>query len=141
MSDPATPMVDVNVPRFNQAVVALATAVAFVADLPVLVWMTFLVLALSWLGGPTFAPLSRLYSAVVRPMLQPDGATEFEPAGPPRFAQLIGALFLGVATFALALGLDAAGWGLTLVVTVLAGLAATTRICVGCIVYERVVAR
>jgi len=141
MSQPATPMVDVNVPRFNQAVVTVVTAVAFLADLPVLVGVMFTVLALSWMGGPTVAPLSRLYSGLVRPRFQPDGPTEFEPAGPPRFAQLVGTVFLGASSLALVSGFDTVGWGLALVVMVLAGLAATTRICVGCIFYERVVVR
>ena len=133
--------VDVNVPRFNQAVVALLTAFGFVLAQPWLVVMTFAILAVSWTAGPTVAPLTRLYVRVVRPRLQPDGPTEFEPAAPPRFAQLIGAVFLGVASFALVAGWETLGWALTLVVTALATLAAATRICVGCILYERAVTR
>jgi hypothetical protein len=63
-----------------------------------------------------------------------------EPAAPPRFSQLIGAGFLGAASLAFAAGAPALGWGLTLIVTALAALAATTRICVGCMVYRKVVA-
>ena len=123
MSTQATSMVDVNVPRFNQAVVALATAVAFFADLPWLVAVMFGVLALSWLGGPAVAPLTRAYVALVRPRIQPGGPTEFEPAAPPRFAQMLGTVFLGAATWALYGGQEALGWGLSLVVTALATLA------------------
>ena len=135
-----TTMVDVNVPRFNQGVIAAITAVAFLIDSPILVAVSFLLLAVSWAVGPRFAPLTRLYVDLVRPRFQPDGPTEFEPAAPPRFAQLIGSVFLGAGTFALAAGATTLGWVLTLIVTALAGLAATTRICVGCILYERVVA-
>lgn len=137
---PETPMVDVNVPRFNQGVIATLTAIAFLADIPSLVAVAFLVLAVSWVAGPRFAPLTRVYVDLIRPRLSPAGPTEFEPAAPPRFAQLIGTLFLGSATVALGAGATGLGWGLTLVVTALAALAAATRICVGCIVYERVVA-
>lgn len=133
--------VDVNVPRFNQAAVAILTALGFVLGEPWLVVATFAILAVSWTAGPTVAPLTQLYVRFIRPRLQPDGPTEFEPAAPPRFAQLIGAVFLGVASFALVAGWDTIGWALTLVVTALATLAATTRICVGCILYERSVIR
>jgi hypothetical protein len=133
--------VDVNVPRFNQSVVALLTALAFVLGLPWLVVATFAILAVSWTAGPTVAPLTQLYVRLVRPRLQPDGPTEFEPAAPPRFAQLVGAITLGLASFALVAGWETLGWALTLVVTALAALAATTRICIGCILYERAVVR
>lgn len=133
--------VDVNVPRFNQAVVALATALAFVFGQAWLIVATFAILAVSWTAGPTIAPLTQLYVRVVRPRLQPEGPTEFEPAAPPRFAQLIGAIVLGLASFALVAGWETVGWALSLVVTALATLAAATRICVGCILYERAAAR
>lgn len=136
-----TATVDVNVPRFNQGLVALLTAVAFVADAAWLVGLTFLILAVSWAKGPRLAPFTRLYVGVVRPRIQPAGPTEFEDAAPPRFAQLIGAAFLGAASVAFGLGATTLGWALTLVVTALATLAATTRICVGCIIYDKVVAR
>lgn len=135
------PTVDVNIPRFNQALVAILTAIAFVLAEPWLVGLTFAVLAISWLGGPATALFSQLYVRLVRPYFDPDGPSEVEPAAPPRFAQLIGTIFLGAAVVALAADMTALGWGLTLIVTALAALAAATRICVGCILYERVIAR
>jgi len=141
MSATAAQMVDVNVPRFNQALVTVLTGAAFLLDQPAIVAVTFGVLALSWLGGPSIAPFTRLYVRLIRPRLQPDGPTEFEAAAPPRFAQMLGTVFLGAATVALYAGAQSIGWGLSLVVTALAGLAATARICVGCIIYERTVSR
>lgn len=141
MTPSTSQTIDVNIPRFNQAVVAAATAVAFVTQAPALVAVTFAVLVISWAGGPRLAPLTRLYVAAIRPRVDPDGPSELEPAAPPRFAQMVGSVFLGVATVALASGLTGLGWGLVLIVTALAALAATTRICVGCIFYEKVVAR
>jgi hypothetical protein len=138
---PTESTVDVNVPRFNQAAVALLTALSFVFQQPWLVVLTFAILAVSWSAGPSVALFTQLYVRVVRPRLQPDGPGEFEPAAPPRFAQLVGAIVLGAASFALVAGWETLGWALTLVVTALATLAAATRICVGCILYERVVAR
>lgn len=141
MSATAAQMVDVNVPRFNQALVTVFTGAAFLLDQPAIVAVTFGVLALSWLGGPSIAPFTRLYVGVIRPRLQPGGPTEFETAAPPRFAQMLGTVFLGAATVALYAGAQSIGWGLSLVVTALAGLAATARICVGCMIYERTVSR
>ena len=135
-----TPVVDVNVPRFNQAVVALLTASAFVFQLPSLVAAAFLLLAASRIGGPRFAPLSQLYVRLLRPRLQPQGPTEFEDARPPAFSQWIGVVFTGAALTALALNWSVVGWTLTVLVAVLATLAAAARICVGCLLYERFVA-
>lgn len=134
---PAAAQVDVAVPRFNQAVVAVLTGAAFLADLPWLVGATALVLGVSWAWGPRFAPLTRLYVDVIRPRLRPDGPTAFEDARPPRFSQLVGTLFLGAATVAFILDAPVVGWSLALVVTALSTLAATTAICVGCIFYEK----
>ena len=135
-----TTMVDVNVPRFNQAVVAVLTALAFLLDAPWMVAITAGILAVSYVGGATFAVFTQLYVRALRPRLDPDGPSELEPAAPPRFAQLVGALFLIAASVAFSVGLTAAGWSLTLVVTALAALAATTRICVGCLLYEKAIA-
>lgn len=132
-----TTMVDVNIPRFNQTLVALLTGVGFVLDVPALIAFTFAVLAISVIGGPRLAPFTRLYTGLIRPRLRPDGPTEFEPAAPPRFAQVLGTGFLGLATVFLYAGATTVGWTLVLVVTALATLAATARICVGCLIYER----
>jgi len=134
----AEPTVDVDVPRFNQAVVALVTGLAFVIGRPGLVAAMFAILAISVVFGPSAAPLTQLYVRIVRPRLRPDGPVEWEPAAPPRFAQTLGALFLGAATVAFGAGLVGLGWALTLLVTALAALAASTRICVGCMIYRAV---
>lgn len=133
------PVVDVNVPRFNQAIVAVATGLAFILNTPWLVVVVFVVLALSALGGPRAAPLTQLYVRVVRPLIQPEGPADLEPAAPPRFAQTLGAVVLGLAVIAFVVGWNPLGWTLTLIVTALAALAAATRICVGCIIHERIV--
>lgn len=135
------PQVDVDIPRFNQALVAVLTGLAFLVDAPWVVAALAVVLGLSWVDGPRLGLFTRLYVDVVRPRLRPDGPVEFEDARPPRFAQLLGTVVLGAATIAFVLGASTVGWSLTLVVTALAGLAASTRICVGCLVYDRVLLR
>lgn len=132
-------VVDRNVPRFNQAIITVLTALGFVLDNPWLVVVAFVILAVSWAGGPSVAPLTQIYVRFIRPRIQ--GPVITEPAAPPRFSQLVGAIFLGAASLAFAFGSSGLGWGLTLIVTALAALAATTRICVGCIIYEKAVAR
>lgn len=132
--------VDVNIPRINQATVALLTAVAFVASWEWLVAATFALLAVTRLGGPRYAPVTRLY-LWFRRRFRPGLAGEVEAAAPPRFAQTLGVGFLGAATLSFAVGATTLGWVFTLPVTALAALAATTRICVGCLIYTRVVAR
>ncbi len=129
--------VDVNVPRVNQAVTSLLTAIAYVRSSPELVAVAFAILVLSRVGGPRLAPITQLYVRFVRPRFQPAGPSDVEDARPPAFAQLIGTIVLGLALTGLYGGVPMVGWALTLVVTALAGLAATTRICVGCIMYER----
>ncbi len=133
------PQIDVNLPRFNQAVVAVLTAVAFIAQWPLLVALAFATVALTRIAGHRYGPWSQVYLRFIRPRL--DEPIETEWAAPPRFAQTLGTLFLGLGWSLLALGYTTAGWAVTLMVTALATLAATARICVGCVLYERVAAR
>ncbi len=129
--------VDVNVPRFNQGVVAVLTGVAFLSQAVWVVAVVFAVLAVSALGGPRLAPLSRLYVGLIRPRLRADRAVVTEPAAPPRFAQVLGTLMLGGATAAFVAGAVTVGWVLTLIVTSLASVAVLADVCVGCLLYER----
>lgn len=130
-----TASVDVNVPRFNQACVAVLTGLAFILQWWPIVAFVAVVLALTRFAGPRYGLFTQIYLRFVKPRL--DGPVETEPSGPPRFAQLLGVVFLGAATLAFLLGASLVGWVLTLMVTALAALAATTKICVGCVIYER----
>lgn len=134
-----TARVDANVPRFNQAGVALLTGLAFVLQWWPLVVITAVILAVTRFAGPRYGVFTQLYLRVIRPRLS--GDTETEEAAPARFAQLVGTIVLGAASLAFVVGAMTLGWVLTVVVTALAALAAATRICVGCIVYERAVSR
>ena len=133
-----TARVDVNVPRFNQAMVAGLVGLAFVGQWWPLVGAVAAVLAITRLAGPRWGLFTQLYVRLVRPRLA--GPIETEPAAPPRFAQLLGTVFLGAATVAFVVDWAVIGWAIALAVFVLAALAATTRICVGCLIYERAVA-
>jgi hypothetical protein len=131
--------VDVNVPRFNQSMVAALVAVAFLLQAPLLVSITALILAVTRFGGARWGLFTQAYVRWLRPRLA--GPVETESAAPPRFAQLLGVAFLTLATALFVIGWAVAAWGVALGVFALALLAATTRICVGCMLYELAVAR
>jgi hypothetical protein len=109
--------IDPRGPRFNQAVLAAALLVGFLADGRAVVPLFAVVLLLGAALGPRFGPFLRLYADVIGPRLRPPAVLE-DPR-PPRFAA----------------GAPGLGWALALVVAVLAGVAATTGLCVGCELY------
>lgn len=127
------PAIDPRGPRTNQAVLAVGLLAGFLFAWWYVAPIFAVVLAPGALLGPRFGPVLRLYAAVIRPRLAPPG--ELEDPRPPRFAALLGTVFLVVATIAFALGATIVGWALTLAVAVLAALAALTGICVGCEMY------
>ena len=129
MAGSPTP-IDPRGPRFNQAVLTVGLLCGFVFDWKAVVPVFAVVLLLGAAFGPRYGPFLRLYADLVKPRLSPP--TELEDPRPPRFAATVGVVFLGAASVAFAAGASAVGWGLALVVAVLAGLAATTGICIGC---------
>jgi hypothetical protein len=129
MAGTPTP-IDPRGPRFNQAILALGLVAGFVADWKPIVPAFAVVLLLGAAFGPRYGPFLRLYAEVVKPRLAPP--TELEDPRPPRFAAAVGVAFLTAATIAFAGGAPTLGWALALVVAVLAGLSATTGVCVGC---------
>lgn len=133
----AQPIVDVDVPRFNQAMVAFLTGLAFLAQAWPIVAFTAGVLALTRFAGPRWGLFTQAYVRLVRP--RRSRIPDTEPAAPPRFAQLLGTIFLTVASGCFVTGWAITGWVVTLIVFALALLAAATRICVGCIIYEKAV--
>lgn len=132
MADSPRP-IDPRGPRFNQAVLTVALLAGFVADARPVVPAFAVVLLLGAAFGPRYGPFLRLYADFVRPRLAPPA--ELEDPRPPRFAAAVGVVFLSAATVAFAAGAVGLGWGLALVVAALAGLAATTGLCVGCEIY------
>jgi hypothetical protein len=119
-------MVDSHLPRFSQALQAVLLAVAFLIDSSLIVVLLAVLLMAAALGGQRWNMFAHLYRSLPLPGGEP------EPAGPPRFAQTLGAVFLTIASIGL-LGLDprsigwwVIGWGPALAVALLAGLAATT---------------
>jgi hypothetical protein len=119
--------------RFGAGVSAAVLVIAFVAGLP---WLTVLVglnLAISAAFGTRFFLPGRAWPAVRRGLRL--GTVEPEHEYPPRFAQALGATFVGLAALAFAAGLAPVDWLLVGAVGVLQVLLAVTGICVGCRLY------
>jgi hypothetical protein len=100
-------------------------------------WWLLALLALQLAVGLTFGRRYCLpcvaYFELVQPRL---GEGPLEDARPPRFANLVGAVFLGTATAAFLGGLEALGTALGGIVAALALLAALTGLCAGCSAYR-----
>lgn len=128
--------IDPRGPRTNQAVLCVALLAGFLADWWVVVPLFMVVLAIGAVFGPRYGPVLRFYAVVIKPRLGPPAFLE-DPR-PPRFAASVGVGFLGAATVAFLAGAATLGWVLALVVAALAGLAATTGICVGCEIWLRI---
>lgn len=119
--------------RFGAGVSAVLLAVAFVANVPLLAALVGLNLAVSAaLGTRLFLP-GRAWP-LVRTTLRL-ASVEPEHEYPPRFAQALGAVFLGLGAISFLLAAPVAGWLLTGAVAGLQTLLAVTGICVGCKLY------
>jgi uncharacterized protein DUF4395 len=127
-----TDVIDSHAPRTNQAVIGSLALLAFVLDAEWLVALLGLQLLVGLVLGRRFCLPCLLYFEVIQPRA---GEGRIEDARPPRFANMIGAAFLGAATIAFLAGAPALGWTLALIVAALALLAATSGLCVGCELY------
>lgn len=125
--------IDPRGPRFNQAVLTIVLMAAFIFDLRALVPVMAVVLFVGAALGPKYGPFLRLYSSVIRPRLK--DPKHLEDPRPPRFAAAVGTLFLAGSTLAFVAGNEVLAWGLALVVAMLAGLAGTSGLCIGCELY------
>ena len=130
-----TDVIDARAPRTNQAVIGSLALVAFLVDAPWLVAVLALQLVVGLALGRRFCLPCVLYFEVIQPRF---GEGRIEDARPPRFANMVGAAFLGAATAAFLVGLPELGWALSLAVAVLALLAAATGFCAGCEIYVRI---
>ncbi len=119
--------------RFGAGVSAIVLAIAFLLDQP---WLAVLVgvnLAVSAAFGTRLFLPGRAWPAIRRALRL--GPAEPEHEYPPRFAQALGATFLGLAAITFAAGAPVAGWLLAAAVAALQTLLAVTGICVGCRLY------
>ncbi len=134
MAKPAT-TVDPRQPRLGQAITGGVLLIGFLLDAPAVLPVLAAVLAGASLLGPRFNLYAHLFRVLRRAgVFGPP--RELEEAAPPRFAGAVGFVFLTVAGLAW-FGFDAGwvAWGLGLLVSALALLAAITGLCLGCELY------
>lgn len=125
--------IDPRGPRLNQAVLTVALLGGFLANFRWIAAVFAVVLFLGAAFGPKYGPVLAFYAKVVKPQLSPP--VELEDPRPPRFAATIGVVFLVAATIAFVAKANTLGWVLTLIVAALAGLGASTGLCIGCEAY------
>jgi hypothetical protein len=128
-----TSVIDARAPRFNQAVVGLLSLVAVTVG----PWWLLALLAAQLAVGLTFGRRWCLPCLAYFELVQPRfGEGPLEDARPPRFANLVGVVFLGAASLAYLGGAETLGAVLGALVAALALLAAVTGLCVGCEAYK-----
>jgi hypothetical protein len=126
-------VIDSRAPRFNQATVGLLSLVAVLTGW----WGLLAVLALQLAVGLTLGRRFCLPCLVYFELVQRRfGEGPLEDSRPPRFANMVGIVFLAAASLAYALGAAVVGATLGSVVAGLALLAAITGFCAGCEAYK-----
>jgi hypothetical protein len=130
-------MIDPRQPRLGQGITGAALLVGFLLDQPLILPVLAVILAAASLGGPSLNPYALIFRGI-RSAGWIGPPRELEEAAPPRFSNTLGFAFLTAASLAYFLPeqpLTWLAWGLGLLVSALALLAATTGICVGCELY------
>jgi fatty acid desaturase len=126
-------VIDSRAPRFNQATIGALSALAVATGW----WWLLGILAAQLVVGLTLGRRFCLPCVVYFELVQPRfGEGPLEDVRPPRFANLVGAVFLTGATASYAAGLDILGASLGGTVAGLALLAAATGFCTGCEAYK-----
>ena len=130
----AVRLIDPRGQRFGAGTSALVLVAAIVLDLPIVVALVGLALAVSAAFGTRWFAFGRPWPTVRR-MLKLGPRTEQEPEVGPRFAQALGAFVLAVGVIVLAAGIRPLGWLPVLVVVGLQATLALTGFCLGCRLY------
>jgi Domain of unknown function (DUF4395) len=126
-------VIDSRAPRFTQATIGLLAVVAVATGW----WWLLALLAAQLVIGLTLGRRFCLPCLAYFELVQPRfGEGPLEDARPPRFANLVGVVFLTAAAIAYAMGLQTVGAVLGGLVAALALLAAATGFCTGCEAYK-----
>ena len=128
-----TDVIDSRAPRFNQATVGVLSLVAVLTGWWFLLALLAAQLAVGLVFGRRYCLPCLAYFELVQPRF---GEGPLEDSRPPRFANIVGAVFLAAATLAYAVGAPLVGVVLGSIVAGLALLAAVTGFCTGCEAYK-----
>lgn len=135
--EPAPPGIDPRGPRFGAGVTAVLLVITLLLGTGPAATALLSVVGLLFVLGVTRGVQGTLqglaFKAWVRPRLAPP--TELEDPRPPRFAQLVGLLVVGVGLFFAALGLPAGVPTAAAVALVAAFLNSAFGLCLGCELY------
>jgi hypothetical protein len=126
-------VIDSRAPRFNQTIVGFGATLAVLTGWWPILLALGLQLGIGLRFGRRYCIPCVIYFELIQPRL---GEGPIEDSRPPRFANLIGFVVLTAASAAYVVGLPLLGLALGLLVAVLALLAATTGLCVGCELYK-----
>jgi hypothetical protein len=126
-------VIDSRAPRFNQAVVGVLAVLAVATGWWLLLALLAAQLAVGLAFGRRFCLPCLAYFELVQPLA---GEGPLEDARPPRFANMVGVVFLGAAAVAYATHFPVLGAVLGALVSALALLASTTGFCAGCEAYK-----
>jgi uncharacterized protein DUF4395 len=131
---PPARQIDPRGQRFGAGISAIVLGLALVLNLPWLAVLVGLNLAASSAFGTRLFLPGRFWP-LVRSGLRLGRPAELEHEYPPRFAQALGATFLGIAAIAFVAGASLLGWLLVVAVGTLQTVLAVTGICIGCRLY------
>jgi hypothetical protein len=126
-------VIDSRAPRFNQVVVGLLALVAVVTGWPWLLGLLALQLVVGLTFGRRYCLPCLAYFELVQPRF---GEGRLEDSRPPRFANMVGVVFLTASFIAYLTGFAVVGAVLGTLVAALALLAAATGFCAGCEAYK-----
>ena len=120
--------------RFGAGLSVVILALGFLAQVPLVIPVVALALGVSAFLGTRYSILGRPWP-FVRRGLGFGPPKELESEFPPRFAQLLGTVGLGLATLLLANGFVAGAWLVAAAVGGLQLVLAATGYCLGCRLY------
>jgi O-antigen/teichoic acid export membrane protein len=127
-------MIDPRGHRFGAAMSVVILAIAFVADLPILVAFLALALGASAAFGTRYSILGRPWP-YVRKALRIAPPRELEHEYPPRFAQGLGFVGFALAAVLFLVGFATLGWVVAAAVGALQAVLALSGYCLGCRMY------
>lgn len=126
-------VIDSRAPRFNQATIGILSSLAVLTGWWGILVALALQLAIGLVLGRRFCLPCLAYFELVQPRF---GEGPLEDSRPPRFANMVGIVFLAAGSLAYALGATVVGATLGSIVAGLALLAALTGFCAGCEAYK-----
>jgi hypothetical protein len=126
--------IDLAALKFNQSAIAVLVVGGFILDTPLLPAFVAAVMILGTFDQ-RLALFKQTYRHVVAPLNLMEPRLVKGPAAPHEFAQLLGGIMLAAGAVLLWSGFPVAGWLLSWIVALLAGVNLALGFCAGCFLY------